>query len=270
MVTLANLRRLYGDVVERATLARDLLAPAAGRLPAGDPAGLRRRCVLGQRLGMLRRPDDVRADLAPFGDVEAVAVCDVARNAVIVFRAEASVAVALRRQEETRIGLFSAVPPPGLALPRRFIKSDLVEVSFYPPTPSTPGATSPTSGEDTMQQTAEPRTETDREAMAELWMVESRPSFLFLNSPDEAPMAPIVSGTTQFSPSRRSLLHGPMLGADGHLWMDGVNFTYHERAMQIDDACIRYALEEDALNYLLVQSCFKADVEKQLRSLPVT
>ncbi|RLN33724.1 hypothetical protein C2845_PM03G13560 [Panicum miliaceum] len=74
MVTLANLDRLYGDVVERATLSRDLLAPAAARLP-GDPSGLHCRCVLAQCIGFFRRPDDVRADLAPLGDVEAVAVC---------------------------------------------------------------------------------------------------------------------------------------------------------------------------------------------------
>ncbi|PUZ73042.1 hypothetical protein GQ55_2G443000 [Panicum hallii var. hallii] len=74
MVTLTNLGRLYGDVVERATLSRDLLAPTAARLP-GDPSGLHSRCVLAQCIGFFRRPDDVRADLAPLGDVEAVAVC---------------------------------------------------------------------------------------------------------------------------------------------------------------------------------------------------
>ncbi|RLM84471.1 hypothetical protein C2845_PM04G28680 [Panicum miliaceum] len=74
MVTLTNLGRLYGDVVERATLSRDLLAPTAARLPE-DPSGLHSRCVLAQCIGFFRRPDDVRADLAPLGDVEAVAVC---------------------------------------------------------------------------------------------------------------------------------------------------------------------------------------------------
>lgn len=134
MVTLANLRSMCGHIVERATLARDLLAPAASRLSGDDPAGggggLHSRCVLAQRLGWSFFPqtDDVRADLEPFGAIEAIALCETAAAAVVVFRDEASVAVTLRRQEETSAGLYSAVPPPYLALPLRFIRPDRIQV----------------------------------------------------------------------------------------------------------------------------------------------
>uniref|UniRef100_K4A1Z0 Uncharacterized protein n=1 Tax=Setaria italica TaxID=4555 RepID=K4A1Z0_SETIT len=101
-VTLANLRQLYGDVVETATIARSLLAPVASQL-SGDPSGLHSRCVLGYCLGFFREPGDVHADAA-------VAVCDLMQKAVVVFRDEASVAVALRRQAETSAGLFRPRP----------------------------------------------------------------------------------------------------------------------------------------------------------------
>lgn len=91
MVTLGNLRLLYGDVVETATIVRSLLAPVATQL-SGHPSDLHRRCVLGYGLACFRKPgeaahdpslaklgafdaDDVHADLAPFGAIEAVAVC---------------------------------------------------------------------------------------------------------------------------------------------------------------------------------------------------
>ncbi|OEL35904.1 hypothetical protein BAE44_0003077 [Dichanthelium oligosanthes] len=132
MVTLANLGRLYGNVVERATLSRDLLAPVSAQL-SGGPSDLHRRCVLAQCLGFFRQPDDVRADLAPFGDVEAVAVCRILHNAVIVFRTASGAATALQRQAETPIGLFSPVPPLHYSFPSCFIQPGLIQVALCPP-----------------------------------------------------------------------------------------------------------------------------------------
>uniref|UniRef100_A0A804RN87 Uncharacterized protein n=1 Tax=Zea mays TaxID=4577 RepID=A0A804RN87_MAIZE len=108
MVTLENLRRIYGHVVERATLARDLLAPAAGQLSGN----LHSRCILAQQLDLSfpEKDDDLRADLEKFGAIEAIALCRHLFMAVIVFRDEASVPVAFRRQEEISSGLYSAVP----------------------------------------------------------------------------------------------------------------------------------------------------------------
>lgn len=68
-----------------------------------------------------------------------------------------------------------------------------------------------------------------------LWM-ESRPAIVFQNSPSEGP------GTTWFVPSRKSLIHGPTQGADGHLWMDGSNVTcYEKKGVEIRQVSIRVA-----------------------------
>jgi hypothetical protein len=129
MVTLANLNPLHGDVVERATLSRDLLAPLAAQL-SGGPAVLARRCVLARCIGFFRRPDDMRAGLAAFGDIEAVAVCRILHVAVVVFRTDAGATDVLRNQAlaETRIGLCSSVPPLYLSFPSCLIKPGLIEV----------------------------------------------------------------------------------------------------------------------------------------------
>jgi hypothetical protein len=50
---------------------------------------------------------------------------------------------------------------------------------------------------------------------------------------------PAAPGTTRFLPSRKSQIHGPTLGADGHLWMDGCNVTQYDRGMHIEEASIR-------------------------------
>ncbi|KAF8668824.1 hypothetical protein HU200_052024 [Digitaria exilis] len=185
MVTLANLRQLYGDVVETATIVRSLLAPVASQL-SGDPSDLHRRCVFGYCLGFFPEPDDVHADVAPFGAVEAVAVCALMHNAAIVFRDESSVAVALRRQAETSEGLFSPVLPLHNALPLRCMPPDLVKA--YPGEPC-------------------------------------------VNAPSGAP------GTSLFMASRRSRVYGPVVGADGHLWMDGDLFYNYD-----DDKSVRCQL----------------------------
>jgi hypothetical protein len=129
MVTLENLRRMCGHVVERATLARDLLAPAGSQL-SGDPASFHSRCILAQRLDLFfpEKDDDLRADLAQFGAIEAIALCRHLDMAVIVFRDEASVPIAFWRQEEASHGVYSAVPPPHLALPTSFIHPSSIKV----------------------------------------------------------------------------------------------------------------------------------------------
>jgi hypothetical protein len=125
MVTLANLNPLHRDVVERATLSRDLLAPLAAQL-SGGAAVLARRCVLARCIGFFRRPDDVRAGLAAFGDIEAVAVCRILHVAVVVFRTDAGATDVLGNQ--ALIGLCSSVPPLYLSFPYCLIKPELIEV----------------------------------------------------------------------------------------------------------------------------------------------
>lgn len=128
MLTLRNLRRVYGHVVERATLARDLLAPAASQLP-GDLAGLHSRCILASHLDLFpERDDEVRADLEQFGAIEAIAFCRYLGMALIIFRDEASVPILYWRQEEASEGVFCAVPPPHLALSRSFIHPGAIKV----------------------------------------------------------------------------------------------------------------------------------------------
>ncbi|CAN6226199.1 unnamed protein product [Urochloa humidicola] len=203
------------DVVERATLSRDLLAPMAAELSGGQDFGLGCRCVLVRNLGFFRRPCHVRAAMAVFGDVEAVAVCRDMHNAVVVFRDEASVAVALRSQYSTptragQFGLYSTVPPLYLGFPSCFIQPGLVEFSVYPPS-------APTSREGSTSTTAaEPRERS--------W------SWTWALGPP---------GTAEFVPFLSSKLQGPRLGEDGHLWVDGFKFTYYENGMQIDNASTR-------------------------------
>jgi hypothetical protein len=62
---------------------------------------------------------------------------------------------------------------------------------------------------------------------------------------DEPALIPIGEGknnpgTTWFLPSKDSLLHGPVLGADDHLWIDGHNvICYEESIRRIDPSWIR-------------------------------
>ncbi|CAL5071643.1 unnamed protein product [Urochloa decumbens] len=192
------------DVVEKATLSRDLLAPVMTQLSTDSP-GLACRCVLVRNLGFFRRPCHLRAAMAPFGDVEAVAVCRDMHNAVVVFRDPAGAAAALGMQytktPRAGLGLYSSVPPLYLGFPSCFIQPGLVEFSLYPPTPS-----APTSGE---------------------------ASTTALDPREKPP------GTTEFVPFLESKLQGPRLGEDGHLWVDGFKFTYYEKGMQIDNASTR-------------------------------
>lgn len=67
-----------------------------------------------------------------------------------------------------------------------------------------------------------------------------RTLFRFRNSPHE-PLLPLAggAGTTWFLPSRDSLVYGPVLGPDGHLWMDGHNVFYYEVGGRSDPSWIR-------------------------------
>ncbi|XP_035819561.1 uncharacterized protein [Zea mays] len=211
MVTLENLRRIYGHVVERATLARDLLAPAAGQLSGN----LHSRCILAQQLDLSfpEKDDDLRADLEKFGAIEAIALCRHLFMAVIVFRDEASVPVAFRRQEEISSGLYSAVPPPHLALSTSFIHPNSIKVNLYSNTSTA------SSGDSTAKHSTEPTTTEAAtsigQSMMPLWM-ESRPATVFQN---------YLGDGSRFVPSRRSQIYGPTLGADGRLWMEGFNIV---------------------------------------------
>ncbi|OEL15816.1 hypothetical protein BAE44_0023163 [Dichanthelium oligosanthes] len=92
-------RRVIGDEAANATLARNVLAGVAGKLPGGG-GGLHRRCVLFDCAPSRVRADDVCAALAPpsgsVADIEAVALCGYFVAAVVVFRTAAGAEAALR------------------------------------------------------------------------------------------------------------------------------------------------------------------------------
>ncbi|XP_002463223.2 uncharacterized protein LOC8063505 [Sorghum bicolor] len=226
---------MYGHVVERATLARDLLAPAAaaaGSQLSGDPASFHSRSILAQRLDLFfpdNGDDDLRADLARFGAIEAIALCRHLGMAVIVFRDEATVPIAFSRQEEASHGVYSAVPPPHLALPTIFIHPSSIKVNLFPPAASTTGDSVSVSAEGSTEptRTEATRIEGSTRSTTPLWM-ESRPAIVFQNYLSEGPV------TSSFVSSRRSQIYGPTMDADGHLWMDGTSITKYGKAIEIN------------------------------------
>ena len=257
-VTLANIRRLHGECVEEATLARDLLAPAraAGRL-SGDPSA---RCVLVRSSGSFRHPDDARRDLARFGPIEAVAVCGTLHKrpheraavgafeletvAVVVFQTVERASVALYNlgldnlqlpgQPRKSAVLYGRVPPIYMSFPSCLIQPELVQLAFYPPPPPAPsrppqGALPTTSGEAREGTMVQPRTEVTVEYMKEL----------------------LVPISTTFVLSMNSRAYGPSLGPDGHLWIHGNKFTRYSRGLQIDDLLVR--VTQVAPSYYILQ-----------------
>ncbi|XP_015691874.1 uncharacterized protein LOC107304065 [Oryza brachyantha] len=122
----------------KVTLARDLLAPfiaatATGRYRHDD--GLHCRCVLLRDLDQSTKIDDLSAHVAAAtGEaIEAVALCNLWQCAVVVFRKEASVAIAVKTT--TTLGRCNEVGPLYNATIRS-IRPQLVEVVIYPSTPS--------------------------------------------------------------------------------------------------------------------------------------
>lgn len=109
------------------------------------------------------------------------------------------------------------------------------QVAVYPPSsvPTTSGDASTTAA-------AAPVPSVDATA-AGAWMLASRPGIVFENTPNERPRnsARGPPGTTEFIPFLEFKVNGPRLGADGHLWMDGMKCTYFEKGMRIDHASIR-------------------------------
>ncbi|KAF0933521.1 hypothetical protein E2562_018603 [Oryza meyeriana var. granulata] len=251
MVSLGNLRAMCGEFVERATLARDLLAPIASQL-SGYPYS---RCVMTQDLScILPKLDDLRADMAAFGAIEAIALCVNLGDGVVVFRDEASVAIAVHGQGETSDGTYYAVPPPYLALPICFIEPRIIEVALYPSTPSsTAGVTGPTyvgeaqatAGLGTRATMVEPNSNIG--ASMPLWMrsrhvvvnlsVNLNLNYCHPHGDRGGPPDTIIS--TALVLSTKSELNGPRLGADGHLWMDGVHCTHYAMGMEINQVSIK-------------------------------
>jgi hypothetical protein len=121
------------------------------------------------------------------------------------------------------------------------------QVAVYPPSsmPTTSGDASTTAAaapDPTVDATAAAEgARMDDAATAGAWMLASRPGIVFENTPNERPRnsARGPPGTTEFIPFLEFKVNGPRLGADGHLWMDGMKCTYYEKGMRIGRASIR-------------------------------
>ncbi|CAM0906864.1 unnamed protein product [Alopecurus aequalis] len=195
------LRRVYGDDAATATVVRNLLAPVAGLQL--DDSDLHRRCVLVKHIGTLK---DARDAFEPFGTV--VAVASWLYLCVVVFEAAADAALALRSPVRSLIGVCKAVPSLDLAAAYRFIPPADIKVSGSAVASGTPELT------------------VEARALAFRELCELKPMIQYHD-----PAVPVYGagppGTKRFVASEDSLVHGPTMGSDGHLWMHGTLITSH-------------------------------------------
>ncbi|KAL6606010.1 hypothetical protein ACP70R_041663 [Stipagrostis hirtigluma subsp. patula] len=230
---LVVMRRVIGDEAANATLARNVLAPVESRLSGGgDTSALHRRCVLFECPPTRVRIEDVCAAMAPFGDIEAVALCGYMLAAVVVFRTEAAAASALAAPRQAG-GSCRAVPPLELGIDMvSLIGPTHVKVMSDSPIPAT-GTPAAGGGSTPEPSVAAPQLQTPRE---ELPWIEFR-------DPSVEGHGPGIAGprgsTKQFRPSADSLVRGPTRGADGSLWMHGDMITTDKQGIEYVPASIR-------------------------------
>ncbi|CAM0906865.1 unnamed protein product [Alopecurus aequalis] len=215
------LRRVYGDNVATATVVRNLLAPVAGlQLDASD---FHRRCVLVEHIGTFK---DARAAFEPFGAV--VAVASWLYLGVVVFEAAADAALALQGRATKLFGVCKAVPSLDLAAAYRFIPPADIKVSGSAVASGTP------------ELTLEARALAFRELCELKPMVEYHDPAV----PEDEGGITGPPGTKRFVASRDSLVHGPTMGSDGHMWMHGTLITSHVCGMNIRHASVRVRQEQ--------------------------
>uniref|UniRef100_A0A0E0AN10 Uncharacterized protein n=1 Tax=Oryza glumipatula TaxID=40148 RepID=A0A0E0AN10_9ORYZ len=113
--TEARLCTRYGAAAAKATLARNILAPVAGRL-SGHPSELHRRCILLRRSRNTGATADLCERFSAYAPVEAVAVSGAPRTAVVVFETvagwRAAAAATLSASCDTVPPLYFGPPRP--------------------------------------------------------------------------------------------------------------------------------------------------------------
>uniref|UniRef100_A0ACD5ZIN6 Uncharacterized protein n=1 Tax=Avena sativa TaxID=4498 RepID=A0ACD5ZIN6_AVESA len=221
---IIKLQRVYGEAAATATVVRNILAPVAG-LQLDDP-DLHRRCVLVKSISTYM---DALATFAPFGAVEAVATWSYL--GVVVFSSSSAAALALRGLARSPIGHCGAVPSLGLAVAYRFIP--WAEIKVQPESAVASSATPP-----------EPSRKARALAFRE--MCERKPMIEYYDPSCPLMLAfPVPPGTQMFLPSRDdSLISGPTMGHDGHLWMHGTLVKYYDMGVEVSEVSVRVRQEQ--------------------------
>ncbi|EEE67638.1 uncharacterized protein [Oryza sativa Japonica Group] len=140
----ARLCSLYGAAAAKATLARNILAPVAGRL-SGHPSELHRRCILLRRLSSSRNTGttgDLCERFSAYAPVEAIAVSGALRTAVVVFETVAGWRAAAAA---TLSASCDTVPPLYFGPPLVLVDGRDIKVALHP---KKPAAASPGGGKD--------------------------------------------------------------------------------------------------------------------------
>ncbi|XP_040382351.1 uncharacterized protein LOC121055037 [Oryza brachyantha] len=130
-----TLRTYYGEAAAKATLARNILAPVAGRL-GGHPSELHRRCMLVRRLYWATGTADLAELFSAFGRVEAIALSVPMRTAVVVFETVAGWAAAAAA---TLSGCCDTVPALYFGPPLVFVDCRYTMVLLHPKKPAARG-----------------------------------------------------------------------------------------------------------------------------------